>query len=428
MHTLSRHSFSLLERFALSLQWYPQIQTPTPLRKCWGNVEARLYNLPVELVEPIAAALEITDMFSLRLVCRLLYQKTFHYFARRCYTTVRTELSGDGLHALQELSKMEHLRLYVQVLHIRRMDDDYGRGFAWPRLPSGRLSTPIAAIQMLEDILRNFKNCKSFRILFTFDDGAYTGDRVTGSDVVAIILSIVATIGLPVKAFSLDNTNPPSPIDMRRLDMTLYGRPEFKSAWAHLQELSLEPMVTSDSVNWLVKLIAYAATLQKLSLMCGFEFSESLIGSLTSAGTLPALRELRLACFSLTADMLSRFLFRFRDSLRTLTLFAARMEFPDRWVSALRSWKCDLPLLESLTVSIMRERISPQSRTAMKRVIFTLPDDLEVHGCPGRRFHNLLYHNVRQKRRVTGVSYEGPDMAMALETLAESAKSVRIGY
>ena len=77
---------------------------------------SRLFQLPVELVEIIASFLPPEDLFNLRLTCRELGTKTFHYFTQEHFTIKQFFPSLYGLEALLAISKSrlrESLRTVV---------------------------------------------------------------------------------------------------------------------------------------------------------------------------------------------------------------------------------------------------------------------------------------------------------------------------
>jgi len=81
---------------------------------------SRLFQLPVELVEIIASFLPLEDLFNLRLTCRELSTKTFHYFTQEHFTIKQFFPSLYGLEALLAISKSrlrESLRTVVLGPH-----------------------------------------------------------------------------------------------------------------------------------------------------------------------------------------------------------------------------------------------------------------------------------------------------------------------
>jgi len=156
-----------------------------------------LPTLPIEVVELIAHALEPNQLFSLRLVCKQLHQKTLHPFGT-CFTTIRTDLSRKSLQKLQAVSENAQLQQHVQILLVIKGEDDtLGRGFQWHRHSSGHTEAPLPGLEKLQDILvHNLPNCRSFHIRSLGGSDDESND-LTPSDAIAIILSIVAIPAYP---------------------------------------------------------------------------------------------------------------------------------------------------------------------------------------------------------------------------------------
>lgn len=196
-----------------------------------------LPTLPVEVVELIAHALEPNGLFSLRLVCRALLQKTLHSYGT-LFATMQTDLSYESLQKLRAVSEDAQLKPRVQTLLIEKGEDDtFGRGFQWPRHSSGHTEAPLPGLEKLQDILvHKLPNCRSFHICSPGISDEDT-DGLTPTDAIAIILSIVANTNLPVKSFIVDISS--CWINGKRLQMCQYRQRSFRSGWSHVQELSL---------------------------------------------------------------------------------------------------------------------------------------------------------------------------------------------
>lgn len=63
--------------------------------------------LAVELIEFISSSFERPDLFALRLVCRDLNLKSFHYFSHACFTKLQINLSRKSLLGLKEISEWQ---------------------------------------------------------------------------------------------------------------------------------------------------------------------------------------------------------------------------------------------------------------------------------------------------------------------------------
>ena len=397
---------------------------------------SKLPSLTTELIELIASALETTDLCSLRLVCKELNKKTTDCFGHTCLTAVRTDLSRKNFQKLEELSEWEHLRHHVRTLLIKDVRDELGQfrglggGFSLQRHPSGYLLAPLPGVQMLQDILLNrLPKCRSFHVYSEYaSEESYESEILTPSDAVGIILAIIAETSLPVKSFYVDFvSHGTGSFDARRLHMLQCRKPEFRTGWAHLQELSLEQSMKSDAFDWAMDLVLHATGLRMLSLNFQYNNSASFIDRLSFTERLPGLRELRLSCANLTVEMISRFLLRFRDSLRALTFRHVYIDSGGTWVSILHALRSDLPLLESICVDWVRElnpRESEVNPGGYASVIFPkLSGNPVVPGSPGQRFE-LREKKWRGEKRIIGVRYHGPEMNVALGILKSSAETI----
>ncbi|MCJ1304731.1 hypothetical protein MMC08_007544 [Hypocenomyce scalaris] len=397
---------------------------------------SKLSTLPTELIELIASALEPIDLCSLRLVCKEVHKNTTDCFGHTCLTTFRTDLSRKNLQKLEELSRQKHLRHHVQTLLIKDLRDDLrqfyglGEGFSLHRHPSGYLLDPLPGVQMLQGILLNrLLNCRSFYIYSDYaSEESYESGLLMPSDAVGIILAIIAETSLPVKSFSVDFlSHGTGSFDAQRLHMPQYRKPEFRTGWAHLQELSLEQSMKSDAFDWAMDLVLHATGLRKLSLDFQHQNSASFIDRLSLTERLPGLQELQLSGASLTVETISGFLLRFCNSLRALTFRHVHIESGGTWVSVLKVLRSDLPLLERVCVDWIRELNSRESEVypgAYASVMFPkLSDNPVVPGSQGRRF-KLREKKRAGEKRIVGASYHGPEMHVALGILASSAETI----
>lgn len=382
----------------------------------------RICSLAVELIEIIAIALEPADLCSLRLVCKELDKKIFHYFRRMCLATFQTDLSRKRLQELEALAADEERRHHVRTLLIKG-PSEFGQGFAWVRYRSGSrsLSAPPPGVQRLRNILLNkLVNCRSFRICCDQEEeGSYKSDYPTASEAVAIILTMIAETGLPVKSFSVDFKNGHrAALQLRRLRDLQFSKPEFKTAWSHLQELSIAPTSTFDPLEWAVDLVTYAIGLQMLKLNLRSDVDTWFIRNLSHTATLPKLQELKLSYSRVPAEVMSKLLLRFRGSLRVLSFQVVLIQSGGTWVSVFKQLSSELPLLESFSVLHLKE-FKPEDRIMFP----ALTDNPVVPGSQGRKF-SLIEREYRGQPRIFGVSYRGPAMNAALEMLGRSAENI----
>ena len=276
-----------------------------------------LPTLPIEVVELIAQAFEPLNLCSLRLVCKQLHQKTLHPFVTS-FTTIRTDLSRKSLQKLQALSENTQLQQHVRTLLIRKVEDHtFGRGFEWHPHSSGHTEAPLPGLEKLQAILvHNLPNCNSFHVrsLGGSDDES---DDLTASDVIAMILSVIARTSLPVKSLIVEFER--AQVDAKRLQMWKYRQPSFRSGWSHVQDLSLAQSLTSETFDWAIGLIVHATSLRELSLGFGFDHSASFVERLCSLNVLQGLASFNLAAAHVTSDKLSELVVHSRYSLRALS-------------------------------------------------------------------------------------------------------------
>lgn len=360
------------------------------------------------------------DLCSLRLTCKLLYRATIYPFGRTYLRRVETDLSLDSLQRLAVVSQHQQLRHHVHHISINEIYSDFfGRGFIWDRYPLGRLIFPQPTIQKLQDILTLLTNCSSFHIRGVNNWVETHGSDCLGvSDVVAIILHIVAETGLPVRLFSVDFENQIA-MDVRRLYMPDFQKPGFTRAWSHLHELSLLQNVAHSTANFLTGLIINGPNLRKLTIDFGRDDAmEPVMHRLSFADSLPQLQQLELKCTSFSReDQFLLFLRRFRHSLRILYLDRIFLSV-DGWRAVLTSLSNDFTSLESIRLMVLFLK-NKGARVIHFPALLSNPF---VNGSNGRRFIFSIKKRLCGEDRVVWVGYTGPNMDMALQTLIKHAE------
>ena len=303
--------------------------------------------------------------------------------------------------------------------------DYLGRGYTWHRDPSGRLITPQPALELLGDALLNrLVNCRSFRISHQQEpDHLDESKCLRPSDAAGSILDIIADTGLPIRSFHVDFRKfVTTPTEMKRLDTPRYQKLEFRAGWAHLEELILDYTMgrwytmRAEAENWAADLILHAPSLQALTLGPDYTDGDSLITKLSSSDALPRLQELSIRSRYPREGLLSTFTLRFCNSLRTLSIWNVGLPIGDTWASALTKWRCQLPLLERISLKYLVE-MGPSSRL----ILFpSIRDNPEVPETGARKFDfSERYFNGQWQ--IYGVHYQGPRMDVALEILARLA-------
>ena len=400
-----------------------------------------LPKLPVEVIEKIASTLDRTSLYSFRLTCKEIDRKTLHGFGHTCFAMVQTDLSHNSLQKLQSISQTEHLKHHVQTLLIREKydrGDEMGQGLHWHRLGNspGKIVNHISpGVQMLRDVLTKLAECKSYYIYSLGDyhinrlregEGLYGSDYLTGSDVTAIILGIIAETSLPVKSFRVDYKDPVDVnafdvgvVDANRLQMHLYQQPAFLAAWDNLEDLHLAFHLQSDIVfDWARNLVLHTTRLKKLSLHFGYIMAVSFIRSLLSSPTvLQGLQEFKLGCINLTLEILLSLLLQCRSNLRRLSLSCIHIR-SGNWVQLLTELK-KFSLLEAIAI----EWPKWSGDEVLEYLHFpALYDNPVVPHSGGRKFE-LIYNKPEENatKAIWGARFHGWEgMNKALEVLAES--------
>ena len=378
-----------------------------------------LSTLPTELIELVASESEHADLFSLRRVCRSINEKIFRFFSHTCFSIIQTDLSYDSLRKLKELSKHEQIRLCVQTLHIREPANDPARDLLWIRHSSGHLIASSPGIEMLRLLLMKLVNCRSYRVCHRQDTSdAYCDNHLKPSDAVTIVLSLIATISLPIRGFHLDFTRYGTySIDLKRLDVIQYQNKKFKDGWANLQELLIEHTLLPENLDWTTNLVLSASSLQVLEVRPHYDDSVySFFDRLACADALPRLQELSLKSTHVTEELLSRLILRFHDSLRTISFSWINICGGGNWLSVFEMLGRKFSHLEHLSVHSIRE-------AGLESRLLTFPlleDNSTVPDTAGRSF-KLMYKKRRGIEQVHGASYHGPHMNDALQMLIRSA-------
>ena len=386
---------------------------------------SHLSDLPVEVIEAITDKLNPTSLFSLRLSCKEINQKTLHHFGKACFATLETDLSYGDVQRLQCISKNEQFKHSVQTLVFRADNDDrFGGGFYWHRLQEGCVDTRLSsAVQLLQGILKRMTKCTSFSIQTL---GGMEHDPheayLLPSDVLCIIFSIIAETDLPVKSFSVNYRSLGLGSESaRRLQMSLCQRPELRNAWKNVEELELEHMLTSHTFEWAKNLVLHPTSLKKLRLHFDFDHTASFIGDLLAfPRVFQRLQEFQLGSAHVTGNMLSSILMEASRSLRVLSLWHVPLH-EGTWVAVLEQLRDNIPLLESISINWPTE-CNNGDRTHIQ--FPTLDENGVIPDSNGQKLE-LRYKKWKGQRRVLGASYHGRlGMDKALDILAKSAVHV----
>jgi hypothetical protein len=379
---------------------------------------AYLPSLPVELVEFIAGFLDGDGLLPLRLVCRELQSKTFHHFAQRFFSSIKTDLSGDSLRRINALSQNVSLRPYVNGLAFM-LQNGVGRGLVWNRHPWGPISAPleVEAIRSLRDnLIQNLTNCRSFFIFCQYPEGHPDMSHVTITDAVAVFFALVVDARLPVSSFHLIYANKYSRtliMDMRRLPKLLYRQPEFKIVWGNLQKLSLEQYLTLDNFGFLLELVLSAPNLQTLLLNLGsHDLASEFMHELAESASFSQLRELALFRTSMRGPDLHKLLANIRPNLISLTLYHVSLAPGSDWTPFLKNLSQGFLALQSISLYYL------WASTPAKGLL-TFPDIPKTPSlCTSKGQHlNIFYSEDLKTPTVLDIEYSGSKMSQVLNLL-----------
>ncbi|EKV06674.1 Cyclin-like F-box [Penicillium digitatum] len=384
---------------------------------------AYLPSLPVELVELVAEFIDADGLIALRLVCRELQRKTFHHFAQRFLSSIKTDLSEDSLHRINALSQNVELRPYVNGLAFT-LQNGVGRGLVWDRHPWGPISAPLEvdAIRSLRDNLtQNLTNCRSFFIFCRYPEGHPDLSHVTITDAVAVFFALVVDARLPVSSFHLIYANQYSRtliMDMRRLPKLLYRQPEFKNVWANLQKLSLEQYLTLDNFGFLLELVLSAPNLQSLLLNLGsHDLASEFMHELAESANFSQLHELALFRTSTRGPDLHKLITTIRPNLISLTLYHVTLAPGGDWTPFLKELSQGFLALQSISLYYLWA-----STPAKSLLIFPdIPKTPLLYTSKGQHL-NKFYSEDLKAPTVLGIEYFGSKMSHVLDLLQTNAE------
>ena len=317
---------------------------------------SHLPNLSTEIVQLITDTLESSDLFSLRLVCRAINQKTLYTFGRKCFTTLRTNLTTKSLQRLQHISKNDHLARHVETLRIvfdhfiLRMTPNPSQ---WnTRRSEGRDSEA----NLLRNILANkFVNCRSFYIDTWNEVHRNRNHPHNSSDAVGILLTLGAGIDFQVKSLTaVDYQGPPSqiqpPPDTEGTTAMSHDRSQFEAAWSQIEELSLTSRYSINSLDEAQNLISCAPRARKLTLE--LRPMQHQLGPGISSSRLTSLQ---LSSAYVTIQSLPEIFIRNSDTLRTVTLSKVCTTNENTWSQIFNSLKGKCSLLDSFSAFKLKE-------------------------------------------------------------------------
>ena len=374
----------------------------------------------IDVIELIASHLGPRDICSLRLTCRDLNHKSLHIFGKVCLNTFTTDLSEPSLQSLRQLANNNYLASHTRTLLIKGGRKDLGQGFQWHRHADGHLEGQQRCTQILQDLLfGNLCNCRAFIVhSIICDESLYKTNSVTPTDAVGILLSIVATAGLPVESFAIDfQSQGIGRMDGARLYMPQYWTTNFNKAWASLTELELEHSLTPQTSDGTLELLLRAKNLRKLSLNLGCNCPQSFLDRVVSAKSLSRLQELHLYSFIVTAAQMEGLLCQSKETLRIISLWFLSLGHDGDWGPVLKTVQSNSPRLENVSLFWLQGRSLPGKRNLSHAVFPNLPNNSCSQLSQDLTVTAKKYRGVKQN---VGARYEGKDAGKALGAIADS--------
>ncbi|KAJ5241799.1 uncharacterized protein N7469_000126 [Penicillium citrinum] len=374
--------------------------------------------LAVELIELIASKADNQSLLALRLVCRDLQKKTFHHFARRSFSSIKTDLSEESLIRINTLSQNAAIRPYVHGLAFM-LQNGVGRGLVWDRHPWGPISAPLEvdAIRLLRDnLIKYLTNCRSFYIFCRYPEGHPDMNHVTITDAVAVFFALVVDSRLPVSSFHLIYANKYSRtliMDMRRIPKMLYRQPQFKIVWSNLQKLSLEQYLTLDNFGFLLELVLSAPNLKTLLLNLGSQdLASEFMHELAETASFSQLQELALFRTSVRLPDLVNILRRVRENLTALTLYHVSLAPDNNWISVLTELTRGFSSLTTISLYYLWAT----SPTKELLAFLDMNKAPALQSMPDKDLH-MCYSDNPKSPSVLGVEYSGNKMPQILGLL-----------
>lgn len=379
-------------------------------------------SLPVELIELITGFVESEDILNLRLVCGEIQRKTFHHFAQRFFSSIKTDLSEDSLHRINAISRNTALRPYVHGLAFM-LQNGVGRGMVWDRHPWGPISAPLEmqAIRSLrDDLTHNLIHCRSFFIFCRYPEGHPDMSHVTITDAVAVFFALVIDSCLPVSSFHLIYANKQSRtliMDMRRLPKLLYRQPQFKLVWGNLKKLSLEQYLTLDNFGFLLELVLSAPNLETLLLNLGsHDLAVGFMHELAESAELSQLRELALFRTSMQGPDLHKIIGKVRSNLTMLTLYHVTLAPGSDWAPFLKELGQGFTALCRISLYYLWASTPTKGLMNFPNIQKTQPL------CTSKDQNlNIFYSEEDKNPTVLGVEYSGSGVSQVLSLLQATA-------
>ncbi|KAL3461674.1 hypothetical protein BJX64DRAFT_289083 [Aspergillus heterothallicus] len=392
--------------------------------------------LPPEIIGDIAFFLDTVSNNAFRRTCKYSEACTWHHWQRTCLQCIRSDFSAKSYGSLVKLAQQPRLAEQVQKLVVseRSFDAGLGSGFSWQRHHDTRIICSQVNVRTFMRLLTNFPNLSAIRISRPFT--AWDLDRfdnLTASDVVTIMVAIIAGSRLPLSSFEIDfEPLPRNPIDLSRIHRNDFLDPAFLLAWNRLEKLAIRVQIMDGiGLGFHYLLLHNCPNLKSLSLdLERGTFGWGLIRILANNqhGATHRLEELSLRGVEIVSlSHLRKTIHRHRRTLRKLSLFAVTLPKSGHWRWLFNILRETCPVLESIEFNDIREI----GDVARRLIHFPEVSTTSVKEADGVQF---VYHARRWPqgdRRAPMynffISYQGPKMESALRLLDKWAAAISIG-
>lgn len=410
-----------------------------------------LPTLPTETISSITSHLEFANICSLRQACRKLDHKILEDFDKRYFAIISTDLTYKSLARLNAIASIGRPAQRVTTIHIRERER-LGCGLLWDRDTSDGLESTSFGVETLQKILVDkLVNCKSIHIKSYGEIHRLSPYQqaktlyLAPSDIVGMIMYIIANGGLAIKSFSI-TTKSGDPqagrMNTQRLQTSLCETERFLAAWTTIEELDLSFAMTPDQYSWALGLIWNATNLRKLAL--SFDYCPP-VGTLERFGRnlmYAKLQYLVLDSAVTTSGAIWDLLYSQRDSIETLSVQRTKVVGQGSWATIFGRMVGNFPRLRNISMCGLEEwgsSITEESHLVFSKMVDENPEGpsfVALDGDNDIARYNCSVNHLRQSvelayweklAAVVGVQYKGShsaDIDQFLSALVQSAETM----
>jgi hypothetical protein len=423
-----------------------------------------LEELPIEILELIAANLASADALRFRQASTKVYTKTNDYCARRFFSSLTTDLSLDELHWLaNNLTTNQQLSAAIQTLRIQVKDEAYSLGYDYywnRRKRDGPLILPCDGFDDLRTLFQpHLINCKTVQIHAKDRQAEIDGpdELLEPADVVQLILLLAAESNLSLEGFDINGPTRSkgskslgTHLNAERLSVRTLKDPGVVHMLADLKHLNLILVYCDElaSTGWLPTFLGGLRNLTHLNLSLDMAFGElELCTSLLSQIHCPHLTSFQLSSILTVPSVLDRLLVPSLRELRLRSVYLVSDGVGSEhllWSHYLQSLHTKLPQLSAIELDVLGTR-HPPTRGYTQLDLATLDKFNGIHRGeldPIGQWYDcvvpkqdsdaaeldalhiqFILNSISAYTSVAncGVRYRGPEMGRALETFVANA-------